>query len=68
MSKWLNLQLFAGNHNTNTTTQQSMSPTMKTFYDTALLDYIEVKCNAPILFEEVNYVGWEPLDANDQWR
>ena len=38
------------------------------FYDTALLDYIEVKCNAPILFEEVNYVGWEPLDANDPYR
>lgn len=38
MSKWLNLQLFAGNYNTNTTTQQSMSPTMKTFYDTALLE------------------------------
>jgi hypothetical protein len=38
------------------------------FYDTALLDYIEVKCNAPILFEEVNYVGWEPLNANDPYR
>ena len=38
------------------------------FYDTALLDYIEVKCNAPILFEEVNYVGWEPLDASDPYR
>lgn len=38
MSKLLNLQLFAGNYNTNTTTQQSMSPTMKTFYDTALLE------------------------------
>lgn len=38
MSKWLNLQLFAGNYNTNTTTQQSMSPTMKIFYDTALLE------------------------------
>ena len=38
------------------------------FYDTALLDYIEVKCNAPILFEEVNFVGWEPLNANDPYR
>lgn len=38
MRKLLNLQLFAGNYNTNTTTQQSMSPTMKTFYDTALLE------------------------------
>lgn len=38
MRKLLHLQLFAGNFNTNTTTQQSMSPTMKTFYDTALLE------------------------------
>ena len=38
------------------------------FYDTALLDYLEIKCNAPILFEEVNFVGWEPLDAADPYR
>lgn len=41
MSRILNLQLFA-NYNPNTTTQNtsgySMSPTMKTFYDTALLE------------------------------
>lgn len=38
----LNLQLFAGNFNPNVTTQttsgSSMAPTMKTFYDTALLE------------------------------
>jgi len=38
------------------------------FYDTALLDYLEVKCNAPILFEEVNFVGWKPLDPADPYR
>lgn len=38
MSKLLYLQLFAGNYNTNVTTQNSMAPTMKTFYDTALLE------------------------------
>lgn len=35
----INLQLFAEtNYNTNVTTQSSMSPSMKTFYDTALLE------------------------------
>ncbi len=38
------------------------------FYNTELLDYIELTCNAPIVFEEVNYIGWEPLDCNDPYR
>ncbi len=38
------------------------------FYDTNLLDFIELKCNLPIIFEEVNYTGWEPLDQNDPYR
>ena len=38
------------------------------FYDSSLLDYIEVKCKAPIVFEEVNFVGWEPLDPKDPYR
>ena len=38
------------------------------FYDRELLNYIEVECNAPIVFEEVNYVGWDPLDPDDPLR
>ena len=38
------------------------------FYNTRLLDHIELTCNAPIIFEEVNYVGWEPLDVRDPYR
>ena len=38
------------------------------FYDTKHLDYIENVCNAPIVFEETNFVGWEPLDPKDPYR
>ncbi len=38
------------------------------FYDRELLNYIEVQCNAPIIFEEVNYIGWDPLDSTDPLR
>ncbi len=38
------------------------------FYDSSLLDFIEVKCKAPILFEEVNFIGWDPLDPKDPYR
>ena len=38
------------------------------FYDTRHLDYIEKTCNAPIVFEETNFVGWEPLDPKDPYR
>ena len=38
------------------------------FYDTKHLDYIEKTCNAPIVFEETNYAGWEPLDPKDPYR
>ncbi len=38
------------------------------FYDSSLLDYVEVECRAPIVFEEVNYIGWEPLDPSDPYR
>jgi benzoyl-CoA reductase/2-hydroxyglutaryl-CoA dehydratase subunit BcrC/BadD/HgdB len=38
------------------------------FYSDALLDYIELRCGAPIVFEEVNYVGWDPLDPDDPYR
>ncbi|MCF7791504.1 MAG: 2-hydroxyacyl-CoA dehydratase [Victivallales bacterium] len=38
------------------------------FYDSRLLDYIELECNAPIVFEEANFVGWDPLDVKDPYR
>ena len=38
------------------------------FYDTKHLDFIETTCNAPIVFEETNFVGWGPLDPNDPYR
>ena len=38
------------------------------FYDSRLLEYIEVECNAPIIFEEVNFADWEKLDVNDPYR
>lgn len=38
------------------------------FYDRSLLDYVELTCRAPIVFEEVNFVGWTELDVNDPYR
>jgi predicted CoA-substrate-specific enzyme activase len=38
------------------------------FYNSDLLDYIEVECQAPIVFEEVNYTGWKNLDPQDPYR
>ncbi|MCQ2352583.1 MAG: 2-hydroxyacyl-CoA dehydratase [Victivallaceae bacterium] len=38
------------------------------FYDNAHLDFIENSCNAPIVFEETNYVGWDLLDLKDPIR
>jgi benzoyl-CoA reductase/2-hydroxyglutaryl-CoA dehydratase subunit BcrC/BadD/HgdB len=38
------------------------------FYDTKHLTFIETTCNAPIVFEETNYVGWDPLDPKDPYR
>ena len=38
------------------------------FYDTKHLDYIETTYNAPIIFEETNFVGWEALDPADPYR
>lgn len=38
------------------------------FYDSELLNYIEVECRAPIVFEEVNFIGWDELDPSDPYR
>jgi len=37
------------------------------FYSKKLMNFIEEANDAPIVFEEVNYVGWEPLDVNDPY-
>jgi len=37
------------------------------FYSKKLMNFIEEANDAPIVFEEVNYVGWEPLDINDPY-
>jgi predicted CoA-substrate-specific enzyme activase len=38
------------------------------FYSSRLMDFIELTCNAPIVTEEVNYVGWEELNPDDPYR
>ena len=38
------------------------------FYSTRLLDFIELTCEVPIVFEEVNFIGWEALDVKDPFR
>ncbi len=38
------------------------------FYNSRLLDFIEIFCGAPIVFEEVNFIGWDPLDTKDPFR
>ena len=38
------------------------------FYDNKHLTYLESVCNAPIVFEETNFIGWSPLDPKDPMR
>jgi predicted CoA-substrate-specific enzyme activase len=38
------------------------------FYNSRLMDFIELTCNAPVVFEEVNFVGWPELDSEDPYR
>ncbi len=38
------------------------------FYNSPLMDFIEESCRAPIVFEEVNFIGWDPLDEQDPYR
>lgn len=37
------------------------------FYSTELVDSIENDLNAPIVFEEVNYAGWDELNTDDPY-
>ena len=37
------------------------------FYSTELVDTIEKELNAPIVFEEVNYAGWDKLNSDDPY-
>jgi len=32
------------------------------------MDFIELTCNAPVVFEEVNFVGWQELDPEEPYR
>ncbi|MCQ2396075.1 MAG: 2-hydroxyacyl-CoA dehydratase [Lentisphaeria bacterium] len=38
------------------------------FYNSKYLDFIENTCNAPIVFEETNFVGWKNLNPMDPLR
>ncbi len=38
------------------------------FYSSRLMDFIELTCHAPVVFEEVNFVGWSELDPDDPYR
>jgi predicted CoA-substrate-specific enzyme activase len=38
------------------------------FYSGRLMDFVELSCNAPVVFEEVNFVGWQELDPEDPYR
>ena len=38
------------------------------FYSSELMDFIELTCNAPVVFEEVNFVGWQELDPEEPYR
>lgn len=38
------------------------------FYSSRLMDFIELSCNAPVVFEEVNFVGWRELQPEDPYR
>ena len=60
----LNLQLFAADVNPiNVTTQSGMSPTMKTFYDTALLE------NAREAMVFTQFGDKQPMHGNKvEWR
>jgi predicted CoA-substrate-specific enzyme activase len=38
------------------------------FYSSRLMDFVELSCNAPVVFEEVNFVGWRELEPDDPYR
>ena len=38
------------------------------FYSSRLMDFIELTCNAPVVFEEVNFIGWRELDPEEPYR
>jgi predicted CoA-substrate-specific enzyme activase len=37
-------------------------------YSSRLMDFIELTCKAPVVFEEVNFVGWPRLDPAEPYR
>jgi activator of 2-hydroxyglutaryl-CoA dehydratase/benzoyl-CoA reductase/2-hydroxyglutaryl-CoA dehydratase subunit BcrC/BadD/HgdB len=38
------------------------------FYSNRLMDFVELTCRAPVIFEEVNFVGWQELNPEDPYR
>ena len=38
------------------------------FYSSELMDFVELTCHAPVVFEEVNFVGWRALDPEEPYR
>jgi N4-gp56 family major capsid protein len=63
MKKYFNIQLFADIAPINVTTQSSMSPTMKTFYDTTLLE------NARENMVFTQFGDKQPMKGNKiEWR
>ena len=38
------------------------------FYSNRLMDFVELTCHAPVIFEEVNFVGWQELNPEDPYR
>jgi predicted CoA-substrate-specific enzyme activase len=38
------------------------------FYNNRLMDFVELTCGAPVIFEEVNFVGWQELNPEDPYR
>jgi hypothetical protein len=32
------------------------------------MDFVELTCHAPVIFEEVNFVGWQELNPEDPYR
>jgi predicted CoA-substrate-specific enzyme activase len=38
------------------------------FYSNRLVDFVELTCQAPVIFEEVNFVGWQDLNPDEPYR
>lgn len=41
---------------------------LKPYYNDTIMDYLENKCKARVVFEEVNYIHWKEMDPQDPYR